>query len=144
MKHSIITLMVFICVSCNHTENGIIDKFKQEGILFEDFKSAAVKDKTLTSNIGKFTKIEDLEDSTKYHLEKLELYNISYIILSEKECSGKKVNEIEIIFNGNWCLAFSPCEIHRMRTGSHEKKGFIESWRLNESWFLWVNRDVIG
>lgn len=136
--------MVFFCISCNQTERKIIGKFKHERILFENFKSAAIKDKTLTSNSGKFIKIEALEDSTKYHLEKLELYNISFIILSERKCSGKTVYEIEIVFNGNWYLEFSPCENNRMRTGSHTKEGFIESWGLNESWCLWVNRDVIG
>jgi hypothetical protein len=145
MKTTLFSLLLcFWLCSCQSKNERIINKLTDKQHLFDEFVKAASKDEALLTKRGKFVRPKELNEATREKLERLGIPTVIYLVLKQDDCSQTRDFAIEILMEGNWTLEYKPCGNLPIFPGNYSEDGFIESWGINQNWYLWVNNDFIG
>ena len=147
MKYQILVLLFILSLfSCSEPSDHITSGFNEMKTDLDLIIEQLATDPIYKTKLNKFVRTNELNEKSRELLNRLDLKDIYYVILSSPNCTETKEFEIEIIFNGDWHLNYNPCGMTFISPGEHSEMDdhFIESWGLDSHWYLWVNRDFIG
>tara|TARA_B100002051_G_C16438688_1_gene487828 strand:+ start:31 stop:474 length:444 start_codon:yes stop_codon:yes gene_type:complete len=147
MKNLLIILFIGGALfSCSEPSDHIVPDFEDMKTDLDLIVKHLPTDPIYNSELNKFVRVNELSKESQELINRLDLNNVYYVILSTTSCSDANGFELEIVFEGDWHLCYSPCEVSFISPGEHKEMNdhFIESWGLDSNWYLWVNRDFIG
>lgn len=140
----ILSVIIILFYGCTSQEAKIIQQFKTNKEAFDNIIEVALKDSYLNNNKNQLFSTSLLSSELIESINELEIGELRYVVMEYIDCDEKQELKIEIIFNGNWHLEYYECPHNIIQQGDYMEKGFIESWGLDENWYLWVNNDFVG
>lgn len=145
VKRSFLILCLFLFFqNCSSNNEHLQELFIHDKELLNEFVNAAYQDQSLHSGYSRFVRFENLSERTKERIEKLALRDVRYVVMEPLDCPTGTKYTLEIIYDGNWHLEYSPCGFNNFVPQGHNEEGFIETWGMDDHWILWVNNDYIG
>lgn len=131
-----LVLFVFILLGC-HSDKDLVKSIRTGENLLKELANKINSESRLQNNMGKLVRVEDLSQATRNIISSL-LSDVQYVVLDKKKCADNF--SFEIYFGNNGHLVFD-CN-HGVQ--GHEVQDNIESFEINDEWYLWINHDIIG
>jgi hypothetical protein len=136
-------ILVFLFFQCKPINERIKEDILSNPSKYESLRKTLLKSKVLQGNINKFTSFSELEKEVQDELNEIAFKKIIYVVLSTDFCKLENDYQIQIIYQQNWTLEYFPCNNIPIKPNEYKEGGFIETWGINNQWYIWVDHDFI-